>query len=165
MALQNEIAAPLHNARGGQPGNENAIKHGLYVDQTKDKKASGASLRGKARRGRARQRAAAEALVQEILTAAGLSQDPIALFLGSQMARLEAKVRYLEDWHRDNGLHSKGVLRPSVLTEIQTIDRLLGEIRRLLEVLSAGREPEAAEYRVRIEGAGEIKPQSIGGSA
>jgi hypothetical protein len=124
---------------GAQPGNSNAVKHGAYAKRgiklTKELKSS----RDKARLARETHKRKALKEARMILKRAGLENDPMSILVARQIARLESLAAVLEAHHEVRGYFERGgVLRASVSKYIETVDRLLGEARRLINALGGG---------------------------
>lgn len=122
-------------------GNLNARKHGAYLNAGKHAAAVA--------RDRFRRRGEREA--RAILAAAGLQNDPTARMVARQVGRLEAMAHRLEEWHTRRGYFTRqGELKGSVGREVEVINHLLGEARRLLEQLSTDSGTLAADGVFRI---------------
>lgn len=122
--------------RGAQPGNMNAQAHGAYRRDL-----NAAKVEARVQRDRHHRAARREA--RAILTAYSLDGNPLAVYIGRNLARLEAMTHRLEAHHNRRGYFDKsGALKPSAVREVDVVAQAIGESRRLLDQVSAAAAPQ-----------------------
>ena len=112
--------------KGGAPfGNCNAGKHLAYAKKQAKK------LQDRHRRG-------AQRMVREMLRDLGLENDPTAKLVGLQIERLEEVARRVYAYMEQRGFADRaGNPKPMLKLFVETTDRVLGEARRLLQMLGS----------------------------
>jgi hypothetical protein len=120
-------------------GNVSALKHGAYLTRKKHEK----------RLSRDRFRRMAEREAREVVKAYSLAKDPLARILGRELANLISIRLRLTEHHERRGYFRKDQeLKPSVGKELETSDRLVGEVRRLLEARAG--QPLSGDVRLKV---------------